>query len=261
MFCHQKGDFLWFVAPSIHKLREARRCSTDSLFRHQLGFLRVGNSFDVRSMVQPKCIQSCPPTIGKKPQINVTIDKQLCVWIFLCFIDVSSSSIWTRKTCVAHVDGTSHSVSCSAIPQWARRFPKLSALTIRNWHPCFSFFWNAWEEWSLAKRTQQFCLSVGFSNIISMEFNQLFPQVTCLSKSTLFNVSFSQEIMNVYPGVVLPLAFPVCQGIHNVPMFFSYFFPKKFQVPDVLFLNSSLWLQGKSQNVIPRLSHEIPMES
>ena len=201
------------------------------------------------------------PYHRKKPQINVTIDKQLCVWIFLCFIDVSSSSIWTRKTCVAHVDGTSHSVSCSAIPQWARRFPKLSALTIRNWHPCFSFFWNAWEEWSLAKRTQQFCLSVRFSNIISMEFNQLFPQVTCLSKSTLFNVSFSQEIMNVYPGVVLPLVFPVCQGIHNVPMFVSYFFPKKFQVPNVLFLNSSLWLQGKSRNVIPRLSHEIPMES
>jgi hypothetical protein len=67
-----------------------------------------------------------------------------------------------------------------------------------------------------------------------------FPQVTCLSKSDLFNVSFSQEIMNVYPGVVLPLVFPVCQGIHNVPMNnYLFFIPKKFQVPDVLFLNDS----------------------
>lgn len=95
----------------------------------------------------------------------------------MCFIDVSSSSIRTGKTCVTHVDRTSHSVSCSAIPQWARRFPKL-ALTIRNWHPCFSFFWNAWEEWKNDRRqTDSTILLVGFSNIISMEFNQLFPHV------------------------------------------------------------------------------------
>ena len=33
--------------------------------------------------------------------------------------------------------------------------------------------------------------------------------------------------MNVYPGVVLPLVFPVCQGIHNVPMNRLLIFPQE----------------------------------